>query len=103
MSRPLSLVADPAADADIESAFNWYETERPGLGLELLDELRDTYRRILAGPRHYQVLRSGVRRALLRRFPYGVFVSCENDLVVILAVLNSSRDPEEWQRQIADR
>lgn len=103
MSPSYTLVTEPAADADIESAFDWYEAEKPGLGLEFLDELRDTYRRILNGPLHYQDLRSGVRRALLRRFPHGVFFSCEKDVLVILAVLHSSRDPEEWQRRILDR
>lgn len=33
------LLADVATDADIEAAFEWYESEQPGLGLEFLDEL----------------------------------------------------------------
>jgi plasmid stabilization system protein ParE len=63
------LVAEPQADLDIESAFEWYENEKPGLGIEFLDELRRAYVRILDGPLKYQHLRSGIRRALLRRFP----------------------------------
>jgi hypothetical protein len=45
----------------------------PGLGLEFLDELCSAYNRIAQGPLKYQDLRSGIRRALLRRFPY-VFI-----------------------------
>ena len=30
------LVAEPAADRDIEGAFGWYQNERAGLGLEFL-------------------------------------------------------------------
>ena len=33
---PRRLVAQPAADRDIEGAFDWYESERAGLGLEFL-------------------------------------------------------------------
>jgi hypothetical protein len=33
------LVAEPAADVDVEAVFGWYENERSGLGLEFLDEL----------------------------------------------------------------
>ena len=43
------------------------------LGLEFLDELRATYDRVAAGPFGHQDLRSGVRRALLRRVPYAVY------------------------------
>jgi hypothetical protein len=34
------LLSNVAADADIEAAFEWYESEQTGLGLEFLDELR---------------------------------------------------------------
>jgi plasmid stabilization system protein ParE len=67
--------------------------------LEFLDELRATYGRIVEGPLKYQHLRSGIRRALLRRFPYAVYFAVEEAAIVVLAVLHASRDPAEWQRR----
>lgn len=93
------LVAEPQVDLDVAGAFNWYENEQAGLGLEFLEELRATYDRIVEGPLKYQDLRSGIRRALLRRFPYGVYFAVEGDAIVVLAVLHASRDPAEWQRR----
>jgi plasmid stabilization system protein ParE len=69
------------------------------LGLQFLDELRASYDRIVEGPLKYQELRSGIRRALLRRFPYAIYFAIEGDVVVVLAVLHASRDPAEWQRR----
>jgi plasmid stabilization system protein ParE len=92
--------AEPAVDFDVEAAFTWYESEEPGLGIEFLDELRAVYDRIAEGPLRYQELRSGVRRALTRRFPYSVYFSFEGDVIIILAVLHARRDPAEWQRRI---
>ena len=94
------LLSDIASDADIEAAFEWYESEQPGLGFEFLDEVRAVYDRILDGPLKYQELRSGIRRALTRRFPYAIFFSLENDLIVVLAILDTARDPAEWQSRI---
>lgn len=93
------LVAEPRADLDVAATFDWYEHEQPGLGHEFLDELRATYGRVADGPLTYQHLRSGIRRALVRRFPYAVYFSVENDVVVVLAVLHASRRPAEWQRR----
>lgn len=93
------LVAEPRVDLDIAAAYQWYENEEPGLGVEFVDQLLATYDRIAIGPRQYQSLRSGIRRALLRRFPYAVYFAVEGDLVVVLAVLHASRDPAEWQRR----
>ena len=56
--------------------------------------------RILDHPLGYKDLRAGIRRALTRRFPYAVYFSIEEDAIVILAVLHTARDPEEWQRRI---
>ncbi len=93
------LISEPPADVDVEAAFEWYENERPGLGLEFLDELRARYNRIADGPLKYQELRGGIRRTLLRRFPYAVYFAIEGDIVVVVAVLHASRDPAEWQRR----
>jgi plasmid stabilization system protein ParE len=91
------LVSDSRADLDIEATFHWYENEQPGLGRDFLDELRATYDRIVKGPLKYQELRSSIRRALVRRFPYAVYFAVEDDVIVVLAVLHASRDPAEWQ------
>ena len=93
------LVSEPQADLDIEAVFDWYEKEQPGLGVEFLDELRAAYDRIVAGPSKYQHLRLGIRRALLRRFPYAVYFAVEQTVIVVLTVLHASRDPAEWQRR----
>jgi plasmid stabilization system protein ParE len=93
------LVSELSVDLDVEAAFEWYENEQPGLGVEFLDELRATYNRVADGPLKYQELRGCIRRALLRRFPYVVYFAIEADIVVVVAVLHASRDPAEWLRR----
>ena len=95
-----AIEAEVAVDADVEAAFDWYAVEEAGLGFEFLKELRATYQRILDEPFAYQELRSGIRRALTRRFPYAVYFSVEDDIIVVVAVLHTARDPAEWQRRI---
>jgi toxin ParE1/3/4 len=93
------LISEPSVDLDVEAAFEWYEKEQAGLGVEFLDELRATYNRIVEGPLKYQELRGSIRHALVRRFPYAVYFAVNGDLVVVVAVLHASRDPAEWQRR----
>jgi plasmid stabilization system protein ParE len=93
------LIAEPRTDLEVAATFDWYETEQAGLGRLFLDDLRATYDRIAHSPLAYQALRSGIRRALVRRFPYAVYFAVEADVVVVLAVLHVARDPAEWQRR----
>jgi hypothetical protein len=38
-----------------------------------------------------------VRRALLRRFPFGVFYRAEPSRIVVIGILHGSRDPKVWK------
>jgi plasmid stabilization system protein ParE len=95
--KPYKLESYDAADADIEAAFNWYQAEQSGLGVEFLEEVRSAYNRIISSPLKYQELRFGIRRALIRRFPYAIYFVVAQKTVLIVAVLHTARDPAEWQ------
>lgn len=83
----------PAAVAEIREAFEWYEHERPGLGHDFLSEIEGVERHLAAMPKLYQRVEDGVRRATLRRFPYGVFYLIEDGSVVVLGCFDLRRDP----------
>ena len=38
-----------------------------------------------------------VRRAFMRRFPYGVFYRVEEDQIIVVGVFHARRDPKRWQ------
>jgi toxin ParE1/3/4 len=58
------------------------------------------FRRIQANPNQYPVVHRNVRRALVRRFPYGVFYVVEGQRIVVLAVFHGSRDPSQWKSRV---
>ncbi len=95
MNRTLAVRSEAATD--IEEAYIWYERRRRGLGADFLLCLEEVFGRLLRDPGLYPVVYRDVRRALVRRFPYGVFYLVEESRVVVLAVFHSSRDPKEWQ------
>lgn len=53
--------------------------------------------RLVAEPADVDV--EGIRRALLRRFPYAVYFAVEESTVVVLTVLHAHRDPAAWQKR----
>lgn len=62
----------PAAAADVEDAFLWYESQRPGLGEEYLDEIALVLRAIAEHPERFPILHRDTHRALLHRYPIEV-------------------------------
>ena len=98
MTLPLVLLR--AAREEFDDAFDWYEDERPGLGVAFDASVRETFARIVARPQLYQVVLGDVRRAPVGRFPYLIFYRVEPDQIVVLSVFHSSRDPVIWQSRI---
>ena len=97
------VIVRPTAESDIASAVDWYEEEEPGLGIRFADELRATFARIRAMPLQFPGVWRGVRRALLRRFPYAIyFVMRSEREAVIIALMHQRQDSNKWRRRIQD-
>ena len=92
----LAIRVRPEAAEDIRSAFEWYESHRPGLGGEFLDSVGTCFDEIAAQPARFRVIHRQVRRALLRRFPYCMFFQEFGIEIVILACLHARRHPRQW-------
>jgi plasmid stabilization system protein ParE len=90
------VVIRPEAERDINLAADWYEERKPGLGGEFIGAVVVVLDNIEQHPRSHPIVRGRVRRALLLRFPYGVFYAEENGVVVVLACLHARRSPRRW-------
>lgn len=87
----------PEADAKFREAVRYYESEAPGLGLAFAAEVRNAVSEIITNPKAATRLESGIRRRLVRRFPYGLLYSLEGDVLVIIAVAHQKRRPRYWE------
>lgn len=87
----------PEAEADVSDAARWYEAQRSGLGSEFLDEVLRTLSSISEHPDLYPRVSGDVRRAVIRRFPFGVFYVMDESEVVVLAVMHGRRAPSRWK------
>jgi plasmid stabilization system protein ParE len=95
----LPVVFLPEAQADLEDAFQWYESHRPGLGSDLLKSLDEAIDQIQANGSAFAKLHGDVRRVLVRRFLYAVYFRESNDQFLILAVFHARRNPKVWKHR----
>lgn len=95
-----SLIVLPAARLELIAAQDWYEQASVGLGRAFRAELDREVGRIIDNPRQFPVVLRDVRRARLRRFPYGLFFREREDGVVLVACFHASRDPVVWKARL---
>jgi plasmid stabilization system protein ParE len=94
------LVVAPEAELDIAEAYVWYESRRIGLGEEFLGSVDAAIERIGRHPAIYPEVHETYRRALIRRFPYGIFFESTETSITVYAVFHTSRDPEKWRQRL---
>jgi plasmid stabilization system protein ParE len=91
------LLVRPEAELDTYEAALWYEGEKTGLGAAFLQAVRRVFLRIGESPLQFPAVMGDVRRALLGRFPFGVFFFLEGERATVLAVVHLHRPPATWQ------
>jgi len=92
------FILRPRAERDIQSVFDWYESQQPALGDEFKASLHERLGTIREFPESAPIIYRDVRRAVVSRFPYLIFFVVRPTRVAVLAVLHQSRDPNVWPR-----
>ncbi|MEQ1898843.1 MAG: type II toxin-antitoxin system RelE/ParE family toxin [Vicinamibacterales bacterium] len=92
----LSLVFQPAAEADVLDAHAWYAAYGAATAARFSAELAATVGRVVEHPRAFAKVHNETRRAVLHRFPYAVYYRIDLNMVVVLA-LHGRQDPSRWK------
>lgn len=101
--RRLRIHAEAATEAAEAAA--WYERQRPGLGEEFsravdaaLDLLEEDIVPLVAFPG--AAGERGVKRLVLRRFPYAVIVRERAEEILVIAFAHTARRPGYWRGRL---
>ncbi len=97
MTRVLFL---PEAEEEMLVAARYYNSQASGLGLEFLTEIEHTADALLKHPHAAPIIRKGIRRRLLTRFPFGLLYQIDEDAIVVLAVMHLRRRPGYWEERL---
>lgn len=94
---------ESSADAELAEATAWYLDQglEPEHGIELAERFVDAVERgmrlIAEHPKLHAEIEAGVRRIVLRGFPYSLIYAIESDCVLVLAVMHHERTPGCWR------
>ena len=92
----------PEARKDIYEAHFWYESRRIGLGEEFFLCVESSIEHIRRNPKLYRDLEAGIRRALVPRFPYGIYYRAKGENITIYGILHLKMDAKNWKNRIKE-
>lgn len=82
-----------SATQEYLEAIAYYNSQREGLGYEFAIEVDNGLEHIDKYPEAWQLLSPGIRRYLIRRFPYGPIYTPENERFIILSIMHLHQKP----------
>ena len=90
----LQVIFQFKAEEEFQRACDWYENLKPNLSLLFIANVRKVLERICNDPESNSIVFPEIRRAALRRFPFGVFYRILPNNIEVIALLHNSRDPK---------
>ena len=88
------------ARREMLQAAQWYERKLPGLGDQLLVEIKVALTAIVQFPIAFPIIDPLFRRKILDVFPYALIYRVELETIVVIAVTGLKRHPRYWWRRI---
>jgi toxin ParE1/3/4 len=80
---------------DLDIAIAWYEKQRKGLGFDFLDCVEVAIKSITQSPEIYRIYYSKFRGCIVRRFPFIIFYTIEEDEIIVHSVFDTRQDPQK--------
>ncbi len=82
----------PELEEDVINGYVWYETKHKGLGEDFLRMFYASANELLWNPLLYPKVYQDFRRRLLRRFPYAIYFTIENNRIIVFGLFHCARD-----------
>jgi plasmid stabilization system protein ParE len=93
------VIVTNRADAEFMRAVHHYNKKVPGLGDRFRVTLLNTFDGIAERPESFLRFTGEIRRAVVKVFPFVIHFLAEEEKIVVLSVLHSSRNPAELRKR----
>lgn len=93
----MALVLRRLARREIGEAYRWYQARSEVVARGFLDAVGQRLAAIEADPERFPIVHRDIRRALVGRFPYGLYFRPAAGEWRVIACTHLKRHPRRWQ------
>ena len=84
----------PLATLEIIEAYDWYESQKSGLGFHFLSALEEFYNKLRINPLTHSFYDNPIRQGTLHKFPYIIVYEVFDAEIIVYSVFMAKRNPE---------
>lgn len=95
-----TLIITDEASFDIIDAYNWYYAISEKVSFEFEKDIENILNHIAKNPKQFQLKYKKARIVFLKKFPFGIHYLIDKNVVKVIAVFHTSRNPISWQERM---
>ena len=94
---------EPEALNDIQKITDWYNEQQAGLGGRFQKTVVQQINSLKKDPHIFVIRYKEIRCVLVKKFPYMThfYINEENNIVEVIAVISTDRNPKIWTERIS--
>lgn len=93
----------PEVEEDVINGYAWYETKSRGLGEDFLRMFYASANELSGNPLLYPKVYQDFRRRLIRRFPYAIYFTIEDNRIIVFGFFHCARKPQAVKTTLQNR
>lgn len=97
MEKKLRL--EPEAIEDLARSYEYYESQKEGLGEEFANEVKNKIIQIVNKPDSYSMFYKETRKAPIKRFPFNLLYIIREKFISVIGIWHKSRAPKKLQER----
>jgi toxin ParE1/3/4 len=87
-------------ESELLEAARWYAERSVWAANEFVDEVEEALEQIQEYPERWPLLGRGIRKYLLKRFPYLVIYRADRDRIYVVAISHCARRSRYWKSRL---
>ena len=92
----------PQVLEEVNNAIEYYDVQSTGLGERFYAEVTSSTLIIREAPQIWPKVPNGISRYLLKHFPFGIFYSYTESLVMVVSIGNLNKKPMFWSNRLRE-
>lgn len=93
----------PELEEDALNAYYWYEEKAAGLGEDFIRIFYASITEIQRNPFSHKKIYKNFRRKLLRRFPYSIYYLIQDNMITVIGLFHTARNPGRIRNKLNSR
>ena len=92
----------PDAERELMAAIKYYADIDPALAVDFEAKVEEATVLAMSFPDMWHEVTRGIRRCLVRRFPYGIMYAHDDEVFYIVAIMHLHAQPDYWKIRTKD-